>query len=58
MAIYKKGKEVTQLFHSGKVVTAVYKGVVLVWEAINSCFGKGFWANSKPWSNKDGWKLK
>ena len=37
------------------VVTEVYKGVRLVWEAINSCFGSGAWINDKPWSNTDGW---
>lgn len=56
--IYKDRKEISGIFVSGKVITAVYKGAVLVWEAINSCFGNGFWVNVKPWSNKDGWRNK
>lgn len=38
------------------VVTEIYRGAQLVWEAINSCFGSGAWFNDKPWSNTDGWK--
>lgn len=58
MAIYKGGKEVAQIFRGGKAIAAVYNGARLVWEAVNSCFGKGFWIGSKPWNNKDGWKNK
>lgn len=54
--IYKDGKEISGIFVSSKVITAVYKGGVLVWEAIKSCFGKGFWIGEKPWSNEDAWK--
>ena len=56
--IYKNGKEVTGIHKGGHVITIVYKGTVLVWEAVRSCFGKGLWVNDKPWSNKDGWKNK
>ena len=37
-------------------ITTVYKGVKLVWQAVNSCFGAGFWRNDKPWSGTDGWR--
>lgn len=37
------------------VVTEVYKGANLVWSAVKSCFGKGFWINDKPWLNSDAW---
>lgn len=56
--IYKDGKDITGVYVAGRVITAVYKGAVLVWEAINSCFGKGFWNNEKPWINEEGWKNK
>ena len=39
-----------------QAIIAVYKGLSLVWTAIKSCFGKGYWINDKPWSNIDGWK--
>ena len=42
MAIFVKNKEVTSINAKNKVITSIYKGVQLVWEAIRSCFGKGF----------------
>lgn len=56
--IHKDGKEITGVRINGKIVVAIYLGTKLIWEAINSCFGKGFWINKKPWSNKDGWRNK
>lgn len=56
MAIFKDGKEITGIYVGQRVITAAYKGARLVWEAIRSCFGKGFWVNSYPWDNKDSWK--
>lgn len=43
-------------YYAGRVVSAVYKGLVLVWTAIRSCFGKGYWINDKPWVDEDAWK--
>ena len=54
--IYKDGKETTGIFKGDKVVTAVYKGMHLVWESIRSCFGKGYWIDNAPFVNDDGWK--
>lgn len=56
MAGYFKDKEFSAVYYGTKIITAIYKGAVLVWEAIRSCFGKGFWVNSAPWKNEDGWK--
>lgn len=56
--IYINEKEITAIFIARCTISTVYKGTVLVWEAINSCFGKGFWINEKSWSNEDGWKNK
>lgn len=56
---YKNGKELIAKYLNGKACIAIYKvvgGVVYtIWEAIRSCFGKGFWDNLKPWNNTDGW---
>lgn len=30
----------------------------IVWMAIHSCFGAGYWINNYPWSNKDAWRNK
>lgn len=38
------------------VVNEIYRGANLVWAAIRSCFGAGFWVNEKPWLNTEGWK--
>lgn len=54
--LFKQGKEITNIFKGKVAIAAIYRGAQLVWEAINSCFGKGFWVNIKPWSNIDAWK--
>ena len=54
--IFNDGKEVTGIFHGGKTGTALYKGSILVWEAVKSCFGRGMWVNEKGWVNEDGWR--
>lgn len=56
MALFKKDREVSAIYRGKKVVASIYKGATLVWEAIRSCFGKGFWINDYPWNNEDGWK--
>jgi hypothetical protein len=48
--------DITGVFINNLTVVSVYKGAVLVWEAINSAFGAGYWANDRPWKNDDGWK--
>lgn len=37
-------------------IEAVYLGAQLVWQAVASCFGSGYWIRNKVWSNKDGWR--
>lgn len=54
--IYKDGKELAARYFGKKAIAAVYHGVHLVWEAISSCFGAGYWDGERPWSGTDGWK--
>ncbi len=54
--IYKEQKEMSARYLGARAIEAVYKGAVLVWEAISSCFGSGYWINNRPWSNTDGWR--
>ena len=54
--IYKNEKEITGIYVADKVITAVYAGARIVWEAIRSCYGKGYWADERPWIDEDGWK--
>lgn len=56
MGIFKKDRVITSLSFGDIAFTAVYKGTKLIWEAIRSCFGKGFWINSYPWGDKDSWQ--
>lgn len=54
--IYKDGKEVTSLFRGNQAIATVYRGALVVWQAVRSCFGRGMWINEKPWNSEDGWK--
>ena len=58
--IYKDGKNVTGVhcFVDGteRNITAIYRGDRLVWLAVRSCYGRGYWINDKPWINTDPWK--
>jgi len=58
MSIHVGNKEVVLLYIGKRAITAVYEGTHLVWQAIRSCYGAGFWQQSKPWLNNDGWKYK
>ncbi len=54
MGIFKKDLLVNPTF-GNKALSYIYYGSKLVWQAIRSCFGKGFWVNDKPWANGDKW---
>ena len=56
MPIFKDNKEITAVYYGKKVISTIYKGTKLVWEAISSCFGAGRWSGDKPWSGSDAWK--
>lgn len=51
-----KSREFSAITLGRATVTSIYKGMSLVWEAIKSCFGAGFWKNEAPWSNTEVWK--
>lgn len=50
------GKEISEIHYGGKKLSLVYRCDKLVWQAIRSCFGSGFWVNGKPWLNGEGYK--
>lgn len=60
MSIVRKDREVTGIHRNGRDTMEVWKFIDgawrSVWQFIRSCFGRGFWANDKQWSNTDGWK--
>lgn len=44
------GHAVTGIFRGSRAVSAVYKGAVLVWEALSSVWrGAERWASSQKW---------
>jgi hypothetical protein len=50
------GREIIEIIGQGKPITYVYQKGRLLYEAILSCFGKGFWINDKPFLNNSAWK--
>ena len=58
MAIRINGKDVIRIVKNDQDIQEVYKNGQLLWAYIRSCFGSGFWVNTKPWINKETWKNK
>lgn len=56
MSNIHNGKEIVEKHINKYIIVEVYHGLKLVWQAVKSCFGAGFWRNDKPWSNTEGWK--
>lgn len=54
--IHLDKNSISGIYISGKSIKAIYRGSLLLWEAVRSCFGKGFWVSEKPWANDDAWK--
>lgn len=52
------GHDIAIILAKGRIIAAVYQGTKLVWLAIRSCFGAGYWVNEKPWIDNEGWKNK
>lgn len=55
MALYSQAKGITTILKGKRNIAAVYKGTMLIWQYIRSCFGRGYWINEKPWINDNGW---
>lgn len=54
--IYSKNKEIVAIYHGKRAISEVSRGLIVVWQAIRSCFSKGYWANEKGWINDESWK--
>lgn len=54
--IIRNGKEIIELRHGNTQIVEMYRGKYLIYQVIRSCFGNGYWINSKPWLNGDAWK--
>lgn len=51
-----KRKDIAEVTAFGSVIDRIYAGGKLVWEAIRSCFGSGFWINNRAWINNNAWR--
>lgn len=49
-------KEISSIYHGSTPLSAVYKGAILIWQAVRSCFGSGAWIEEKPWLDDEAWK--
>lgn len=49
-------KDISAIRLGSNVISAVYKGSILIWQAIRSCLGSGWWVNEKPWIDDETWK--
>ena len=58
MSSFFGSKKITARYIGKKAIIAIYRGTRLIWSAITSCFGAGFWKNDESWSNDDGWANK
>lgn len=56
MALFYNDKKIESVHLGSQAIATIYRGSKLLWEAIRSCFGKGFWNNKYSWNNDDGWK--
>lgn len=54
--IIRDGKEIIEFYYGKTPLIEIYRSKYLVWQAIRSCFGNGYWINSAPWLNDDVWK--
>lgn len=39
-----------------RIISIVKYGKDIVWQAIKSCFGSGYWVNEKSWINDEPFK--
>lgn len=49
-------KSIAIRYYGKRIIAATYKGLKLIWQAVRSCFGAGYWNQDQPWNNEDGWK--
>jgi hypothetical protein len=50
------GKSIGERYYGRIPIIETYRGKLLVWQAIRSCFGNGYWINEFPWDNSEGWE--
>ena len=56
--IIRNGKEVIEIRRGNTPIVEMYRGKHLIYQAIRSCFGNGYWVSDKPWISSDVWRNK
>lgn len=54
--IVHDNKETSAIYIGTRAIQMVYRGTRLIWQAIRSCFGKGYWEDELPWDDDDAWQ--
>jgi hypothetical protein len=54
--LYRNGKEIIEYYRGKTPIIEYYRGKTLIWQAIRSCFGNGYWIPDYPWLSSDVWK--
>ncbi len=54
--LYRQDKEIVEMLMGQRPLAELRKGLVLIWQAVRSCFGSGGWMNDKPWIDDEGWR--
>lgn len=53
--VFKNEIGTDAIYHLNKSIGVVYHLGKIVWQAIRSCFGRGYWINNAPWLNDEAW---
>jgi hypothetical protein len=54
--IVKNGKIINSYYYGKTPIMEIYRGKFLIWEAIRSCFGSGYWIPSSLWESDSIWR--
>ena len=54
--ILDRHKETSAINYGTLAIAFVYYGERLVWQAVSSCYGAGYWIEDYPWSATDAWR--
>lgn len=55
MSKYWNNRKIISRYIGKTIIRASYRGLLLIWKMVESCFGAGYWDNKSAWNNNDGW---
>ena len=55
MSKYWNNRKIISRYIGKTIIKASYRGLLLIWKMVESCFGAGYWDNKSAWNNNDGW---